>query len=45
MDMSADLKRLSGAQLKIVLEASQTLRPNSREQFLQSVARALAGLF
>jgi hypothetical protein len=38
-----DLKRLSGEQLRIVLEVSQTLRPNSREEFLQSVAKALAG--
>jgi hypothetical protein len=43
MDMSADLRRLNGEQLRIVLEASQTLRPHTREAFLQSVAQALAG--
>jgi hypothetical protein len=32
-----DLRRLSGEQLKLVLEAAQTLRPASREEFLQSV--------
>jgi hypothetical protein len=43
MPHHADLKCLTGPQLRIVLEAAQTLRMRSREKFLQAVAQSLAG--
>jgi hypothetical protein len=40
--MSTELKRLSGPQLKTLLEYAQTMQQRGRSEFLQAVAVALA---